>query len=372
MRRKQIDIIRKDLEKKIVFIVGPRQVGKTWLAKEIAKEFPKSVYLNYDNSAHREIIKKESWLPSTDLLILDEIHKMKGWKNYVKGVFDTRPSNMRILVTGSARLNAQRGVGDSLAGRFFAHHLMPFTLSELNATTYEGNLPRILERGGFPEPFLAPTNEDANRWRANYADSLLRQDVLDFENVSNWLAMRHVFDVLKLKVGSPISYSSIARDIGISPTTVKRYIAIFEALYMVFRVVPYSNKITRSILKEPKVYFYDHGFIENDGARFENMVAVGLLKKALGHRDATGEEKTLAFLKTKEKKEVDFALVDHTNTLEHIIEAKISDDTVSKGLRYFVEKYKVPATQVVLNLKNEYRNDSGIEIRHADRFLSEM
>src|SRR5437868_1125290 len=114
MNRIQKLYILKDLEKKLVFLVGPRQVGKTWLAKNIAADFQKSVYLNYDKLTDKEIIRSESWLPSTELLILDELHKMEGWKNYLKGIFDTKPPHLRILVTGSSRLDIFDHLGDSL------------------------------------------------------------------------------------------------------------------------------------------------------------------------------------------------------------------------------------------------------------------
>ena len=165
MRRIITPHVQRDLKQKMVFIVGPRQVGKTWLAKEIARDYPGALYLNYDDAKHRNVIHDEAWIQNTPLLIFDEIHKMKGWKNYLKGVFDTKKDATHILVTGSARLDAHRRMGDSLAGRYFTHHLMPFTLAELEGTEYGGDLARVLERGGFPEPLLAGQISDALRWR---------------------------------------------------------------------------------------------------------------------------------------------------------------------------------------------------------------
>src|SRR5271156_2850390 len=104
MDRYQKTAILHDLHKKMVLLAGPRQAGKTTLAKAIAKEFESSAYLSYDSSNDRNIILKEAWLPSTELLILDEIHKMPKWKNYLKGIYDTKPPHQKILVTGSARL----------------------------------------------------------------------------------------------------------------------------------------------------------------------------------------------------------------------------------------------------------------------------
>ena len=183
MYRKQIEQIIKDLKKKIVFIVGPRQVGKTWLAHEIGKRFNNTTYLNYDSFEDHQIIKRESWPLSTELLILDELHKMQGWKNYLKGVFDTKSDNLKLLVTGSARLDLFRQAGDSLAGRFFTHRLLPFSISELREFSISEDINRFIQRGGFPEPFLADNEIYAKRWRNQYIDGLIRTDVLDFEKV---------------------------------------------------------------------------------------------------------------------------------------------------------------------------------------------
>lgn len=355
----------------MVFIVGPRQVGKTWLAKEISRDFKHAQYLNFDRAEDRQIIKKEEWPQKTDLLILDELHKMKGWKNYLKGVFDTRPPHLKILVTGSARLDTFRKSGDSLAGRFFVHHLLPFSLSELKKEKTNFEIDRFIDRGGFPEPFLAKTNQDANRWRSQYFDGLIRNDILDFETVHNFKAVQMVLDLLRRKVGSPISYASIAEDVQISPVTVKRYIGIFESLYIVFRVSPFAKNIARSILKEPKIYFFDTGLVVGDqGTKFENFVAMSLLKHVLGKTDHAGTKHTLCYLRTKEGKETDFALVEDDKIAE-IIEAKLTDGNLSKNLKYFSGKYSLKATQVVKELKRE-KSVENIDIVLAENYLKEL
>jgi len=369
MNRHQTVQIIKDLDKKIVFLVGPRQVGKTWLAKQIATKYKKAVYLNYDRFEDREIIRKEQWLENIDLLILDELHKMKGWKNYLKGVFDTKPKTLRILVTGSARLETFRQSGDSLAGRFFVHHLLPFSLAELTREQVDIDLERFLERGGFPEPYLADTEADANRWRKQYIDGLVRTDILNFEKIDDYRAIQLVFELLRRRVGSPISYLSIAEDVGISPVTVKKYINIFEALYIIFKVTPYSKKIARSIVKEPKIYFYDTGLVVGDeGIIFENFVAVSLLKDVLGRNDYLGKSERLRYLRTKDAKEVDFALVSNDSDVREIIEVKLSDASLSKNLKYFSDKYNLLATQVVKNLKRE-KQFGQIKIVQAQNYL---
>lgn len=371
MRRVQKQIILNDLDKKMVLLVGPRQCGKTWLAKDIAKEFTSSVYLNYDQPIDQKIIQEQSWLDSTELLILDELHKMNGWKNYLKGVYDTKPESMRLLVTGSARLDVYDKLGDSLAGRYFRHRLLPFSLAELKQLSEVPDLQRLMERGGFPEPYLEETPTEANRWRFQYINSLLSTDVFEIDQIHNTKAMQLVFQLLRSRVGSPCSYQSLAEDVAVSPTTIKKYIQILEALFIIFTIHPHSKNIARSILKEPKIYFFDTGLVQGDeGAKFENLCAISLLKHVYGKMDIKAEDYTLRYLRTKDGQEVDFALVYQEN-VELMIEAKLSDRTLSKPLAKFHEKYQYPAVQIVKSLRNAYQ-EQGVSILKADHFLSQL
>ncbi len=354
----------------MVFITGPRQVGKTSLALSIAEGVRQSVYLNYDNFSHRDIIHKAEWLPDTRLLILDELHKMEGWKNFLKGIYDVKPPHQQILVTGSARLEAFRQSGDSLAGRFFRHRLHPFSMAELPDGT-DDDLDALMVRGGFPEPFLAESDDDANRWRQQYIDGLIRTDILDFEKIHDFRAIQLTLELLRRRVGSPVSWSSLARDVNCAPNTIKRYVEILESLFIVFRVTPFHRNIGRSLLKEPKIYFFDTGMVKGDeGVRLENLVATGLLKNLNQTEDTKGKRCRLQSLRTKEKKEVDFVMVEDDQP-KVIVEVKLSDAGINPSLRYFHKKYGLEAAQVVKNLHNERMVD-GIQLRRAANFLREL
>jgi predicted AAA+ superfamily ATPase len=375
MTRKRKAQIVTDLASKIVFLTGPRQVGKTWLARDIAGEFAHPVYLNYDSRADREIIEKESWLGSTDLLVLDEIHKMPDWKNYIKGIYDTRRPELKILVTGSARLEYFRQIGDSLAGRFLTHRLYPFSPGELTAAgaevdVYRGaELDRLMSRSGFPEPFLAEDDTDSRRWRKQYVDGLVREDVLEIERFSDFKSIKLCLELLRSRVGFPVSYTSIARDIGIAPNTVKKYIQVFEELYIVFRVTPFSGNIARSLLKEPKIYFFDTALVDgDDGIKFENLTALALAKEAAADEDVRGIPASLNYVRTKDGQEVDFCYV-RDGKAQFLAETKYADPNISENLFYFCSRYGIPGIQVVKDLKRE-RQEGNIEVRSAETWLT--
>lgn len=363
-----------DLKKKMVFITGPRQVGKTYLAKAIAEKFSSSVYLNYDDIDHARMIRKRQWPTASPLIIFDELHKMKNWKNYLKGTFDTRPANQQYLITGSARLDTFRQTGDSLAGRYYHYRLNPFSVRELkspNETPYD-ILSRLITLGGFPEPYLSGTPVEANRWRQQYFTGIVREDILDFSRIQEVRAIRLLVDMLRKRVGAPLSFSSLARDLQIAPNTVKKYIAILESLYIVFLIRPYHRDVARAILKEPKIYFYDCGYVNRDeGSRFENAVAVSLLKHAQYLQDVEAQNISLHYIRTKEGRELDFVLTLDGQARQGI-EVKLSDDHIAPPLAYFKKKLpEMEMLQLVHNLRQE-KDVDGISVRHAGEWLANL
>ena len=371
MNRTQAKAIKQDLDKKMVLLSGPRQVGKSYLARSIMEGFHAPQYLNHDNAQDRTIIRKQTWRSTTDLLVLDELHKMRGWKSFLKGIFDTRPKHLRILVTGSARLEAFRQSGDSLAGRYFLHRLLPISPAEATAVGVNVDLAHFLERGGFPEPFLAEDPADAGRWRRQYIDGLVREDILTFENVHELRAISLLLELLRERVASPVSYQSLSEDLGIAPNTVKRYIEILEALYIVFLVQPHARSIARSLNRQPKLYFYDTGLVNGDeGKRLENLVAVCLQKHLFLLEDRDGIPRTLRYLRTKDGKEVDFVMVEEKRpTL--MIEVKASDRELAPGLVFFHDRYAIPGVQLVGDLRVESES-KGLAILRALDWLKQL
>jgi predicted AAA+ superfamily ATPase len=202
-------------------------------------------------------------------------------------------------------------------------------------------------------------------------DGLVREDVLEIEQFNDFKSIKLCLEMLRGRVGSPVSYTSIARDIGIAPNTVKKYIQVFEELYIVFRVTPFSANIARSLLKEPKIYFFDTALVDgDDGIKFENLAALALAKEAAADEDLRGIPSSLNYMRTKDGQEVDFCYVRDSKP-QFLVEAKYSDSSISKNLFYFCSRYGILGIQLVKDIKRE-RQEGNIEMRSADGWLKEL
>jgi len=373
MKRYLHDLLARDLHKKMVLLTGPRQVGKTYLAKAVMGAFRQPQYLNYDAAEDMRIIRQQQWLPQADLLIFDEIHTLPDWKRFLKGVWDTRGAQQALLVTGSARLDTFRQGGASLAGRYFHFRLHPLSVRELHdQLAPDAALAQLNRLGGFPEPFLSGSEEAAARWRQQYYTDLIREDIMDFGRVQEVRAMRLLLDLLRGRVGAPLSCASLARDLQLSPHTVKRYIEMLEALHIIFLVRPWHRNLARAVLKEPKLYFYDTGLVQgDDGVKLENTVAAHLLKHVQFLQDVRGAAVSLHYLRDKEGHEVDFAVA-HGDRLENLLEVKLTDASPAAALRYFAARQpQAQALQLVQHLRQEHTSGP-LQILAAARWLAEL
>lgn len=375
MRRLLLPKIKKDLHRKIILLTGPRQCGKTTLAKMTDAHYE---YFNYDDVDQRLAIHKKKWDRTKSVLILGEIHKMPQWKRWLKGVYDTEGLHPPIVVTGSAKLDTYRKVGDSLAGRYFQFHVHPFDLKEIlkeePKRNAEKTLDRLLEVGGFPEPFLVEEAGYYQRWQKSHLDIILKQDLIDLESVQNIVQIQTLIQLLKKRVGSPLSYSSLAEDLQCSDKTVKRWLTLLENMYVIFKVVPYHKNIARALLKQPKYYFYDTGQVDGDeGVRLENLTACALLKEIQYQSDALGCDWQLFYLRNKMKQEVDFLITDGEK--KHImIEVKLGDENPSGAFFTFTRQFKGTVTQIqiVKNLHKEYSYPKGVLVKKASSWLAKM
>jgi predicted AAA+ superfamily ATPase len=375
MKRYLDDRIRQDLARKMVVLTGPRQVGKTTLSQQLLAEHAGGQYLNFDVPAHRAVLLANGWRQSAPLLVFDEIHKMRDWKAWLKGAVDGLAAGQRLLVTGSARMDTFRQAGESLAGRYFRLRLHPVSVREWcehAAVPPAQALTHLLARGGFPEPVLADSEADASRWRADYFSGLVREDVLEFSRLQEVNAMRLFAELLRSRVGSPLSLASMARDLGVAPATLRKYLDILEALFIVFTVRPWHRNIARATLQSPKVYFYDTGLVQGDaGIRFENLVACHLLKAVQWQQDTRGASVGLHYVRTKDGAEVDFALSDG-DALTDLVECKLADPTPHRALVRFASEWpQARAVQLVRERPAE-RDKGAVQVRDAGPWLADL
>lgn len=356
--------VLEDLKKKMVFVGGPRQVGKTTLAKAVISDnYPDGRYFNWDYDEDRQDILQKKWSLDNNLLVFDELHKFPRWKTWIKGIYDVSHKMHSFLVTGSARLDIYRRGGDSLMGRYHYWRLHPFTLDEIpNGISPKDAFDRLMTVGGFPEPFLEKDERTARRWRRERFDRVLREDVRDLESIRNIQLLGMFLDALRHRVGGKVVLSNMAGDLQISPKTAKSWLEVLERMYLVFTVLPFTKSLSRAVLKPPKVYFFDNADVLGDeGARFENLVATSLLKRLNYLEDRDGYRYELRYIRDKEGREVDFAIIKEGD-LEELIEVKYSDESISKSLLYYTSRLNPKrATQLVATLKRPF-DKAGIKV----------
>jgi predicted AAA+ superfamily ATPase len=326
-----------DLAEKMVFVGGPRQVGKTTLALRLvgASSHRHPAYLSWDDVRARPRIRRGEMPPGEPLIVLDEIHKYARWRGLVKGLFDTREPGQSFLVTGSARLDVYRRGGDSLHGRYHAYRLHPFSLAELDGDAEV--LEALLRFGGFPEPFLRGTERHWRRWQRERLDRIVRDDVRDLERVREISLIELLADALPARVGSPLSVKNLREELEVSHDTAERWIGILERLYVCFRIAPFGAPRIRAVKKERKLYLWDWSAVPDPGARWENLVASHLLKHCHFIEDTEGHRMELRFLRDTDGREVDFVVL-KGNKAQFAVEAKTGEGPPGRALRYFKER----------------------------------
>ncbi len=371
MQRYLFETIKKDLQKKAILLSGPRQVGKTTFARSL---IPDGDYLNYDVVEDRKAIMAQAWLKDSPVVVLDEIHKFKKWKNFLKGIIDKYNNKPPLFITGSARLEVFRRAGDALTGRTFSYRLHPIDLEEACLLVPNQSpqllLDRLLACGGFPESFFNP--ENAARLLRDRLSTVIREDIRDLSAVSNLKGIELLLELLRDRTGGQITYSNLAKDLSVSAPTIKTWIELLEKLYLIFLIRPYSRGLSKVIRKEPKCYFFDCSAAMNgESARLENLVALALLKWCDFQQDAKGRNVNLHYYRDTSDREVDFLITEDKKVLASI-EVKVSDESPSKSLLYLDGKLSpIHSIQLVANAKNA-RDFGPIKVRPLALWLSKI
>ena len=357
----------------MLFVSGPRQAGKTSLANLIAGDYTNRLYWNWDIPEHKllflktpsffsELERKDESIP---LIVFDEIHKYRDWKNYLKGVYDQFAGQFHFLVSGSGRLDIYQRGSDSLAGRYLSFHLWPFSMSELSEHNlsfetwlknplqtvsaqhehYERLWHKLAEQSGFPEPFLSDSVRSYRRWSRTYATQIIREDIRDISGIKSIGDMETFYLLLSSKIGSPLSLTSLANDLRVSYNTVQSWLTLLERFFLCFLIRPWTTQVVRAIQKEKKLYLWDSPRIADPALRFENMTAIELWRAVTIWNDLGLGDFSLHFLKNKEQNEVDF-LIANRNKPIILIETKLNENRPSPHLVKFQRMLNVPAVQL--------------------------
>jgi len=343
MQRGLLPIVMADLEEKMVFLGGPRQVGKTTLALSLLDDGKAThpAYLSWDDLADRKLLLAGALPADQPLLIFDEIHKYRQWRGLIKGIYDKQHDSRRILVTGSARLDHYRKGGDSLQGRYHYHRLHPLSLYEINPKPAASDLDQLLAFGGFPEPFLKADGRHWKRWQRERLSRVIQEDLISLEQVKEVSQVELLASVLPSRVGSPLSINNLRQDLAVAFETADRYIRILENLYFCFRIPPHGLPKLRAAKKEQKLYMWDWSLCDDPAARFENLVASQLLKYCHHHEDTEGETMSLRFLRDSAGREIDFVVVRGGKPV-FAVECKTGERDLSRNIPYFAARSDIP------------------------------
>ncbi len=331
------------LPRKMAFIGGARQVGKTTLALSLISRGADETHpacLSWDDPRAVTRLRNRQLPPDEPLIVLDEIHKYARWRNLVKGIYDTEKSRRKIVVTGSARLDYYRKGGDSLVNRYRYFRLHPFSLAELGS--YSSNdLEALLRFGGFPEPILTQDDREHRIWQRDRLSRVVREDLRDLEQVREISLIEHLVELLPRRVGSPLSIKSLRDDLGVDHKTIERWLTILENLYVGFRIAPFGAPRIRAIKKARKLYLWDWSMAPEGGPRFENLVASQLLKYCHLREDTEGYSMELRYLRDTDRREVDFVVLQEGKPV-FAVECKSGERSVHPALHYFAERTKIP------------------------------
>lgn len=385
----------------MIFIAGARQCGKTTLSEEIASHYKSSTYRNWDIKNDKSEILQVPYFfekmgspdESKPLVILDEIHKYKRWKNYLKGTYDGYSDSYDFLVLGSGRLDVYQKGGDSLAGRYAIFTLWPLTLSEIcnkrkkfeeflkkpivameHLEEIQSAWNRLSERSGFPKPYLEEKRSFYLRWSRSYGKQLIREDIRNMTQIQDIDTMEVLYEILPTKVGSALSILSLHRDLGVAPNSIKSWLSVFESLFLVRRIRPWHKKVSRAIRKEQKLYLLDYPRVKDPAARFENMVAMELIRATSSWTELGLGEFDLRYVRNLEKQEVDFLIVKDGEPWL-LIECKESQEKPDAALYKFQNMLGVDVIQLIQtpDVYKIFRNgERRIVVCSATRWLPQL
>lgn len=351
----------------MVFIGGPRQVGKTTMCLKFLTppDIQNPAYMNWDDLENKKSLR-EGKIPDSKILVIDEIHKFKQWRNLIKGFYDKKKNVQNFIITGSARLDYYRRGGDSLMGRYRYLRLHPLSVAELNLKISQ-EMTNLLQYGGFPEPYFAQNEVDWKLWSRERLYRIINDDIRDLESVRDISNIEILAENLPDRVGSPLSINNIAQDLSVNHRTAENWVSILERVYYCYRIAPYGPSKINAVKKEKKLYLWDWSAVESSGARFENLVASHLLKYCHFLEDTQGEKMELRFLRDVDKREIDFVVIKNKKAL-FAVECKTGERKLSEHISYFKKRTPIPFFYQVHLGDKDYSPEEGVRVLPFTKF----
>jgi uncharacterized protein len=330
----------------VLTITGPRQSGKTTLAKALFGHKP---YVSLEDPDQRHLAKNDprGFLKNYPRgAILDEIQRAPEIVSYIQSIVDNANKSGIFVLTGSQQLEISQTISQSLAGRTALVKLLPLSLSELHAWQSQQNLNKLMLNGFYPRVYnkkIKPYD-----FYSNYFETYIERDLRQLSNIENLHTFEKFVKLLAGRTGQLLNYNNLANDLGVSQPTIRKWISILEASYIIFLLPPFYRNIRKRLVKTPKLYFYDTGLvsylmgIENTthlkthplrGNIFENFVVMEFLKERFNQ----GKKSNLYYYRDRSGNEVDLIL-QQANYL-HAIEIK-SAETINLDFCKNIKKFK--------------------------------
>jgi predicted AAA+ superfamily ATPase len=387
-------------EKRMVFMAGARRVGKTTLGEMIAELFANWEYLSWEIPEHRaRLIRNPTFFESVErrdesipLVMFDEINRHRGWRKYLKGVYDRFQDDYQFLVAGSSRLDYPQRKGDSLAGRYYLLHLWPFTQAELGranlkAEEFFGNPQQVSmerhaelrelwqtlsEQSGFPEPYLSGRKTSYRRWSHAYAEQLIREDIRDMTGIKAVAELETLYQLLPAQVGQLLYVPALAQGLQVAYNTIRSWLLTLQRFFTIFSLTPWSAGVSRAIREGQKIYLWDVPRVKDPNARFENMVALELCRGVSTWNELGYGRFSLNFVRTKDQLEVDFIVANDGRPVL-LVDARAEDPEPSAALIKFQSALRVPAVMLVRSADGYRRrpnDDQTILIAPACQYLA--
>ncbi|MCC2624751.1 MAG: uncharacterized protein K0R14_624 [Burkholderiales bacterium] len=327
-------------------LTGPRQSGKSTLLRHVLPDYE---YITFDDPFNIDLFENDphGFLKRYNShVIFDEVQHVPSIFNYIKIAIDQdRSSYGRFVLTGSSQFATFKKISESLSGRIGLLSLLPLQYSELPSKTEE-----VIYKGSYPE-LVKRNYYESELWYASYIDTYLNKDVRSLTNIGDMHDFQRFIRLLAANTTQVLDMSNYARDLGISVPTIKRWISILEASYIIFLLPPYSNNLNSRLIKRPKVYFYDTGLvayftgIKNyelydhgpmAGSLFENYIIADIYKQHLH----IITNKTISYIRTSDKYEIDLVIQDiEKNVLIEIKKTSTLTTKMTSTIKKFMQPY---------------------------------